>query len=163
VTVAPASRTQSVAGLVGFVAACLGVSTVGGMMTVPAMDAWYPALVKPFFTPPDGVFPPVWITLFTLMGFAAWRVWRRVGWVAAGPALTIFALQLALNLGWSFLFFGMRWIGAALVEIIVLRAAILWTLMRFARIDRIRAALLVPYLLWVAFAAVLTAAIWLDN
>jgi len=159
----PASRARHLLGLVGFVAACLAVSAVGGAITATSVGTWYPTLAKPAFTPPDWLFPPVWTTLFVLMGIAAWRVWRRAGWNPARPALGVFAVQLALNLGWSFLFFGLQWVGAALVEIVLLLAAIVWTGARFTRIDRPAALLLVPYALWVAFAAVLTAAIWLAN
>lgn len=157
------SPTRSWLGLAGFLAACLAVSTVGGAITATSVGTWYPTLAKPAFTPPDWLFPPVWTALFVLMGIAAWRVWRRAGWEMGRPALGAFAVQLALNLAWSFLFFGMQWVGAALVEILVLLAAIAWTGARFARIDRPAAILLVPYALWVAFAAVLTAAIWLSN
>lgn len=158
-----AARTRSVLGLAGFIGGCLAVSAVGGAITASSVGTWYPTLSKPFFTPPDWLFPPVWTTLFVLMGVAAWRVWRQAGWTEGRSALGAFAVQLLLNLGWSFLFFGMQWVGAALAEIIVLLAAILWTVAQFARIDRPAALLLVPYALWVGFAAVLTAAIWLAN
>ncbi|WP_316977124.1 tryptophan-rich sensory protein [Shumkonia mesophila] len=157
------SRTRSALGLAGFVTGCLAVSAVGGAITASSVGSWYPALAKPSFTPPSWLFPPVWTALFVLMGVAAWRVWRQAGWTEGRPALGAFAVQLLLNLAWSFLFFGMQWVGAALAEIIVLLAAIAWTTARFARVDRPAALLLVPYALWVSFAAVLTAAIWLDN
>jgi len=157
------SRTRSVLGLAAFVGGCLAVSAIGGAITAGSVGTWYPTLVKPSFTPPDWLFPPVWTALFVLMGVAAWRVWRQAGWTKGRPALAAFALQLLLNLGWSLLFFGMQWVGAALAEILALLAAILWTAARFARIDRAAALLLAPYALWVGFAAVLTAAIWLNN
>jgi len=150
-------------GLVGFVVGCLAVSAVGGAITSSSVGTWYPTLTKPPFTPPDWLFPPVWTAIFILMGVAAWRVWRQAGWPGSRLALGVFGIQLLLNVAWSFLFFGMHWIGAALAEIVVLLAAIIWTLAHFSRIDRPSALLLVPYALWVGFATVLTAAIWLQN
>ncbi|MBE0531940.1 MAG: tryptophan-rich sensory protein [Rhodospirillales bacterium] len=157
------SRTRSVLGFAGFVGGCLAASAVGGAITASSVGTWYPTLTKPSFTPPDWLFPPVWTALFVLMGVAAWRVWQRAGWTKGRAALGAFAVQVLLNLAWSFLFFGMQWVGVALAEILVLLAAILWTASRFARIDRPAALLLVPYALWVGFAAALTAAIWLNN
>lgn len=157
------SRARDLVGLAGFVAGCLAVSAAGGIITAGSVGTWYPTLAKPPFTPPDWLFPPVWTALFILMGVAAWRVWRQAGWPRSRPALGAFGAQLLLNVAWSFLFFGIHWIGAALAEIVVLLAAIIWTLALFARIDRLAAFLLVPYALWVGFAAVLTAAIWLQN
>lgn len=150
-------------GLAAFLALCLAVSAVGGAVTATSVGTWYPTLAKPFFTPPAWVFPPVWTALYVMMAIAAWRVWRRRATASVAPALWTFALQLALNLTWSFLFFGLQRIGIALTEMIVLLAAILWTLHRFAGIDRPAALLLVPYALWVGFATVLTAAIWQAN
>jgi len=163
VTPRSTSRTRSAFGLAGFVTGCLAVSAVGGAITAGSVGTWYPTLAKPSFTPPDWLFPPVWITLFIFMGVAAWRVWRQAGWTGGRPALGAFAVQLGLNLAWSFLFFGVQWVGAALAEIVILLAAIAWTAAQFARIDRPAALLLAPYALWVSFAAVLTAAIWLSN
>ena len=159
----PLSRTRDLIGLAGFVAGCLAVSAIGGAITAGSVGTWYQTLAKPPFTPPDWLFPPVWTALFVLMGVSAWRVWRQAGWTVARPALGAFSVQLALNLAWSVLFFGAQWVGVALAEIFVLLATILWTLRRFARIDRVAALLLVPYALWVAFAGILTAAIWLQN
>lgn len=149
--------------LVGFAAGCLAIAGVGGAITATSVGTWYPTLEKPSFTPPDWIFPPVWTSLYLLMAVAAWRIWHQAGWRQGRPALFAFAVQLALNLAWSFLFFGAQQVGAALAEMIVLLAAIVWTTRRFAAIDRLAALLLVPYVLWVGFATVLTAAIWLGN
>jgi translocator protein len=105
----------------------------------------------------------VWTALYLIMGYAAWRVWRRAGFGGAPAALALFGSQLALNLAWSYLFFGRQWIGAAFVEIAVLLAAIAATALAFARTDRIAAWLLAPYAAWVAFASVLTGWIWILN
>ncbi len=132
-----------------------------GWLTLPG--AWYAGLTKPSFNPPNWVFAPVWTVLNIMMGVAAWRVWCEArGDRARGP-LTLFALQLALNLGWSVTFFGLRAIGPAVVVVVALEAAILATMLAFRRIDGLAAALLIPYALWVAFAMVLNIAFWRVN
>ena len=151
------------AALAGFLALCLAVAAAGGAVTATSVGTWYAGLAKPAFNPPDWMFAPVWTTLFVMMAFAAWRVWRARGLAGARGALGAWLLQLALNLGWSLLFFGARMIGAALVEVVVLLAAILATLALFWRIDRVAGALLVPYAAWVAFATLLNAALWRLN
>jgi tryptophan-rich sensory protein len=152
-----------IGGLVVAVGLCLGVGAAGGVWTAEGVRGWYAALVKPPITPPGWVFAPVWTTLYVLMGFAAWRVWRKAGFGGAPAALGVFSIQLALNLAWSYLFFGRHWIAAALADIIALVCAIGVTAILFARGDRLAAWLLVPYLGWVAFASVLNAWIWLLN
>jgi tryptophan-rich sensory protein len=151
-------RTDSLA-LLGFLALCLGVSGLGGAVTATSVNTWYQTLEKPGFNPPDWVFTPVWIALFVAMAFAAWRIWRRDGFAAARLPLAVFALQLALNLLWSVLFFGLRAPTAALAEIFLLAVAIAATLVLFWRRDRIAGLLFLPYLAWVLFALVLNAAI----
>jgi tryptophan-rich sensory protein len=94
---------------------------------------------------------------------AAWRVWRQGNNGNVRPALALFCIQLLLNLGWSVLFFGLRQIGPALIEVAVLWLAILATLLAFRRHDRIAAWLLAPYLAWVGYAALLNALIWTMN
>lgn len=149
--------------LAGFVALCLAVAAAGGAVTSTSVDTWYAALEKPAFNPPDWVFGPVWTVLYLMMALAAWRVWRLAGERDVRAALGLWALQLALNLTWSYVFFGARMIGAALAEIAVLLVAIVATLALFWRLDRIAGALLVPYAAWVAFALVLNAALWRLN
>lgn len=150
-------------GFVVFLALCLGVSAIGAAATATSVGNWYRTLVKPAFNPPDWVFAPVWTTLFVMMAVAGWRVWRRDGLRRARVAMVLFALQLALNLAWSVLFFGMRSIGAALIEMLVLLLAILATTVAFWRRDRVAGMLFVPYAGWVGFAAILNAAIWRLN
>lgn len=158
----PMTSKRALMGLIGFLALCLAVSAIGGAITATTINSWYPTLVKPLFTPPGWIFPPVWTTLFVMMAVAAWRVWRQNAG-KPGRALGAFVLQLGLNLAWSFLFFGLQMIGAALVEMVILLAAIVWTIRLFTAVDRPAALLLVPYALWVGFATVLTATIWLNN
>jgi benzodiazapine receptor len=144
-------------------AASFGIAALGAAITAGPVKSWYPLLAKPALTPPDIAFPIVWNILFALMAIAAWRVWRAAGWSQARGALGLFGVQLVLNLGWSWLFFGQQQIGAALIEIGLLWLAIAACMAAFARHDRIAAWLLLPYLLWVSFAAYLTGAIWLLN
>lgn len=156
-------RKSDIAALGVFLAVCLAVAAVGGAVTATSVGIWYGGLAKPAFNPPDWVFGPVWTVLYLLMALAAWRVWCRRGAQRGAMALAAWGVQLALNLCWSILFFGARMIGAALVEIVVLLAAIVATTVLFWRIDRLAGALLIPYAAWVAFATVLNAALWWLN
>lgn len=137
---------------------------LGSVFTASAIPAWYDTLVRPDIAPPNGAFAPVWTLLFLLMGIAWYLVWRK-GWSAKGVALAswLFFAQLALNVLWSVLFFGLRNPGLALVEIGILWLAILATAAAFFKVSRTAALLLVPYLLWVAFAAYLNYLFWALN
>lgn len=155
--------SQEVLGLVVFLVVCLAVSGIGGAITATSVGTWYQALQKPPFNPPDWIFAPVWTVLFILMGIAAWRVWRRAGFAAGRNALTVFAVQLGLNLAWSFLFFGLQRVGLALFEIIILLLAIVVNTILFWQIDRFAGALFVPYVLWSTYAMILNISLWLLN
>jgi benzodiazapine receptor len=157
------SRIVDIAGLVLFVALCLGIGALGAAVTETSVKTWYVNLAKPSFNPPDAVFGPVWTVLYILMGIAAWRVWRIADRDTARGPLTLFALQLALNLGWSVVFFGLQKIGSAVATIVVLNVAILVTMLAFRTVDRVAAQLMAPYLAWVLFATVLNIAIWQLN
>lgn len=154
---------RDVLGLVFFLIVCLAVSGIGGAITATSVGTWYQALEKPFFNPPDWVFAPVWTALYVMMAIAGWRVWRRARFEARWTALSVFALQLGLNLTWSFLFFGLQRIDLALVEIVILLLAIIANAVVFWRIERLAGALFVPYALWVAYATALNASLWLLN
>ncbi len=143
---------------------CLGAGAVGSLFTRPAIPAWYAGLKKPSLTPPAWVFAPVWITLYLLMGLALFLVWRKgVSTVGVRPALTVFALQLVLNAAWSGLFFGLRSTRAGLAGIILLWTVLALTMYLFLRLDPVAAGLLLPYLLWVSFAARLAWGLWRLN
>lgn len=137
-----------------FLIATLGVGAIASLFTAPAIPTWYASLNRPAFDPPNWLFAPVWTALYILMAFAAWRVWKGAG--LRSREMAVFALQLALNLGWSVLFFGRHQIGAALIEIAVLDVAVLATLVLFFRRDRLAGLLLLPYLAWALFATFLT-------
>lgn len=156
-------RLRSALVLAGLLVATLGVAGVGGWFTSMGMPEWYASLRKPAFNPPSWIFGPVWTTLYVLMAIAAWLVWRSAGWRNGRKALTLFFVQLALNLAWSGIFFALQSPGWAMAEIVALWLAILATTILFFRHSTIAGALMVPYLLWVSFAAVLNGAIaWLN-
>ena len=135
---------------------------IGGFYTTPNIAAWYAYLVKPSWTPPSWVFGPVWTLLYLLMGIAAVLVWR-MGKQGRARALTVYGVQLVLNALWSVVFFGLHAPAVAFAVIIVLWLAIVWLIALFARHSRTAAWLLVPYLLWVTYAATLNLGIVLFN
>jgi benzodiazapine receptor len=149
--------------LFAFIILCLAVSAGGGAITATSVDTWYQALEKLPFNPPNWVFAPVWTALDILMGIAAWRVWRLQSFEATLTAFAVFALQLCLNLGWSFLFFGLQRTDLALVEIVILLFAIITNTIMFWRIERLAGLLFVPYVAWVTYATILNASLWLLN
>ena len=159
----PATSTRSLMGLAAFAAACLVASLLGSAFTQPNLD-WYATLAKPDFTPSNDVFPVAWTILFAMMAVSGWLAWR-----AEAPdddkrtALTWFGIQLVLNVFWSFAFFFLHNPAAGLGVILVLLAAIVLTIVFFARVSRAAALLLVPYALWVAFATALNFSIWILN
>lgn len=146
--------------LIGFLS-LVAIAAASGIFFEPG--AWYAALVKPAFTPPAYVFPPVWTALYVAMAFSAWLVWRRWGWHGARLALSLFFAQLALNALWSWLFFGLHRPGLALLDLVLLWVLLLATLLAFGARHRGAALLLVPYFVWVSYAGVLNAAIWRLN
>lgn len=145
----------------GAVLLCEAVGLLAGWVTQSSVATWYPTLAKPSFTPPGWVFAPVWALLYALMGIAAFLVWRRgFHYARVRSALTAFGVQLLLNGGWSFAFFGARSPALGLVVILFLWGVLAWTVDRFFRIQRVAGWLLVPYLAWVTYALVLNASIW---
>ncbi len=150
--------------LAGFVLLCLGVGAVGGWVTAAAVRDWYPALVKPAWNPPSWIFGPVWTTLYVMMGVAAWLVWRsNPRFSAIRLAMILFFVQLALNCLWSFLFFGGRSPGLALVDIAALFVVLGLTVTAFFPHSKPAGFLLLPYLAWVGFATALNASMWWLN
>lgn len=140
------------------------VGALSGLTTADSVGTWYQEIARPSFTPPSWVFGPVWTTLYVAMGFAAFLVWRSdPGVREVRVALWAFAIQLALNGLWSPLFFGVKNLGLAFAEILVLWAAIAVTLVLFWRRSALAGLLLVPYLAWVSFASVLNFSFWRLN
>ena len=158
----PITPLKQLIGLAVWLLLCFFAAGIGAAASVQA-GAFYGQLIRPDWAPPGWVFGPVWTTLYVLIGVSAWRVWRVGGFRRDRIALGVLALQWVLNFAWSGFFFGLRSPGAALVEIVLLLALIGALIARFARIDRLAAALLVPYAAWVAFATALNAALWWLN
>jgi benzodiazapine receptor len=131
---------------------------LAGMFSLPG--AWYTALNKPAWNPPAWIFGPAWTLLYTLMAIAAWLVWKHDGW---RRALKLYFVQLLLNAAWTPIFFGAHQLGWALGEIVLLWIAILATLLGFHGVSRKAALLMVPYLAWVTFAAILNYTLWRMN
>ena len=146
--------------LAGFIAVCLSVGALAGLVTAPAVTEWYPTLVKPSWRPPNWLFAPVWTILYVMMAVAAWLVWKAGN---SRAALLLWAGQLLLNFAWSFLFFGARSPGLGLIDIVALWLAIAATLFALSLKSRLAAALMLPYLFWVSFALALNASIFLLN
>lgn len=143
---------------------CLLAGYVGSMYTTPSLPTWYAGLQKPDLNPPSWVFAPVWTALYILMGISLCLILRSGitrGEVLAG--LVLFVLQLGLNIGWSYLFFGWHAIFFALMCIIALWAVLLCTIIQVSRFSIFGAALLIPYLIWTSFAAYLNYAIMVLN
>lgn len=144
--------------------ACFVAGFIGSLANARSIPTWYATLNKPSFSPPNSVFAPVWTALYIMMAIAAFLVWRRgiqTPWVT--QALIAFGVQLVLNTLWSILFFGLRQPGWAFGEIVLLWIAILATIVIFSRIAPAAAWLMVPYILWVSFAAVLNFSLWRIN
>jgi translocator protein len=157
----------SLRGLITLVIAILPVmiaSFMGNAVTATAIGGWYTTLNKPFFTPPNLAFPIAWTILYSLMAVAFWRVLRAKPVVGPrGIAIALFLAQLVVNAGWSFAFFGLRSPVAGLVVIGGLLLLIAGTIRAFLPIDRAAGYALYPYIAWVAFAALLNAAIVVMN
>jgi tryptophan-rich sensory protein len=147
----------------GFVVACFCVVGVGQLLVGEGTGEWYRNLQTPPFTPPDWLVGPVWTLLYVCMGLAAWFVWRKRRRSHVCFALTLFVLQLLLNAAWPPIFFGCRNPGLAFGEIVALWIAITATASSFFRISTPAGWLMVPYLAWVTFAAVLNGFIWRMN
>ena len=147
------------------VVTCLAIGYFSGTVTRSAITDWYPTLEKPIFNPPNWVFAPVWSMLYIMMGVAAGLVWNRIDFEKelVKKALILFAIQLALNALWSYLFFGLHNPMLAGLEIIVLWLFIYETYLQFSKINKIAGYLFIPYLAWVSFAAVLNISIWWLN
>ena len=157
----PASSTPlSWLALIGWILLCFGAAATGAAFPP---GEWYLSLTKPSWNPPGWIFGPVWTVLYVMMGVSAWLVWRRGGFRAQRAPLTWFLIQLALNAAWTPLFFGLHRLGLAFAEMLLLWCAIVATLLAFRPVSRPAAALLVPYLAWVSFAACLNFTLWRLN
>lgn len=157
-------KKEAFAALIIFILLCEIAGIIGSAFTQPAINSWYVSLQKPIFNPPNWIFAPVWTILYALMGISAFLVWRKgLKRKEVQTALIIFSIQLALNIAWSILFFGLHLPLYAFLEILLLWISISLTISRFYRISKPAALMMLPYLAWVSFAAVLNLAIVLLN
>ncbi len=148
--------------LLGFLGLCLLVDLSAGVFTASSVQGWFASLIRPPAAPPNWLFAPVWTVLYFMIGVSAWRIWRTDR-PDSYRALRLWGWQLLLNALWSPAFFGLRSPGLALVVILALLPIVVLTIGRFIRIDRTAALLLMPYLVWGAYAAYLTAGFFVLN
>lgn len=145
-----------------FVGLTLLVGFAGSLVTTPSVNSWFRYINKPFFSPPNWVFAPVWTALYILMGFSAFLVWQSKSKLT-NKALSLYLIQLGLNFVWSFFFFYLQNPLLAFFEIIILWLTIVWTMAVFKKISPLSFKLLLPYLAWVSFATILNLGIVIIN
>lgn len=143
--------------------ACLLAGILGSLFTATGGGTWYSSITKPGFTPPNWVFGPAWTILYIMMGVSLYLLLEARGPGHKKAALAFFSIQLLLNLLWSVLFFGLNSPSLALLEIVFLWIAIAATIFFAWPVSRNSALLLIPYLLWVSFAAFLNFSIFMLN
>ena len=156
-------RARKATALLVALLVCYAAAAVGGLLGTGSDQNWYADLAKPSWTPPAWVFGPVWMVLYGMMAVAVWLVWLRRSRQPGAAPLVVFAVHLAFNAAWSPLFFGLHRPGMALVDIVLLWLTLAVTMWLFLRRRAVAGLLLVPYLLWVSFAAALNFAIWRLN
>ena len=140
------------------------VAASGAYFTITGVGSWYNQINKPDWNPPSGVFGPVWTTLYVLIGVSFFLIWKSgASSTLKKTAIFFWIAQLVANFFWSFIFFGQHEIGLAFFEILLLWVLIVFTIFSFARISKLAAWLLVPYISWVSFAAILNYTIWKLN
>lgn len=146
--------------LIGFAAACFAAALPGGIFRA---GLWYEELARPRWRPPNWVFGPAWLLLYTMIALAAWLVWRGAGFAGAPWAMAAFIIQLLLNAAWSALFFGARRLDLAFVDLAALWLSIVAMIVTYHPVSETAALMMVPYLAWVTFAGALNLAIWRMN
>lgn len=156
-------RNQNILAIIASVLLAQLAGAIGSFFTFSAIPTWYSYLDKPSFSPPNWIFGPVWTLLYTLMGVAAWLIWRQRKSTGTQQALWLYVSHLVVNSLWSIIFFGWQRPDIAFMVIIILWTMIASMMILFARISRSAAWLLLPYLAWVSFATVLNYAIWQLN
>jgi tryptophan-rich sensory protein len=156
------TKQKQIAGLLSWMLICFTASAIGAVASIQARS-FYGLLIQPAWSPPAWVFGPVWTTLYTLMAIAAWQVWRHGGFRSNKKPLTLFLVQLAFNALWSWVFFAWHLGGAALLNVVILWVLIAASIISFWRTSPLAGALLIPYFLWVSFAAALNYSLWQLN
>ncbi|MCK9565095.1 MAG: tryptophan-rich sensory protein [Methanothrix sp.] len=157
-------RLREIARLILCIAICQLAGVIGLLFTASSVTTWYTTLDKPWFTPPGSIISAVWIILFALMGLSLFLIWQKgISSTNSKIALGVFACQLLVNILWSYAFFGLQSPLAAIIVIVFLWLLILQCIIRFWHISKYAAMLLVPYILWVSFAAFLNYTLWMLN
>ncbi len=146
-----------------FIFLCLTVEIIGGLWTRESVSTWYPTLVKPFWTPPDWIFGPVWSCLYITIAVAGYLIYRAPSSHERSVALILYGCQLGLNFIWSFLFFSLRNPTLGLIDIVLLCLFISLTIIKAWTVRALASLVLIPYLLWVMYATSLNAGIWVLN
>jgi translocator protein len=146
--------------LMGWILLCFAAASTGVFIT---KDDWYDQLIKPDWNPPGWIFAPVWTVLYILMAVAAWLVWREGGWKMHWRVLSLFLLQLLLNALWTPLFFGLHRPDLAFALILALGLVLKVTIWCFLSVRKTAGCLLIPYSLWISFAAALNFVLWRLN
>ncbi len=154
------SRGRQAVGLIAWLAFCFASSATAAFI---GKDAWYESLKVPSWNPPSWVFGPVWTVLYVMMAVAAWMIWRQGGWKVQWRALCAFCVQWLFNVLWTPLFFGAHRPDLAFFDIVLLWFALVVTIVLFWRVKMVAGVVLLPYLAWVSFAAVLNFSIWRLN
>lgn len=149
--------------LLGFILLCYGIAAAGGLSTAESVNGWYNTLAKPAWTPPSWLFGPVWTILYGLIAWSGWLLWTSPHSEARRRALSWYFIQLMLNAIWSPVFFGMHQAGAGLAIILAMDVAVLITIVTAAKVERLAAWLLGPYLLWILYATTLNGGIFALN
>lgn len=157
-------RIREVPMLIGSILIPLLVGYVGAIVTLSQISTWYSALAKPWWSPPNWLFGPVWTTLYLLMGVALFLVWRE-GFHRRDVrfAILIFGVQLAINLLWSVVFFSFHALFGSIIIIMLLWLAVLANIIAFFIISKWAGILLVPYIVWVSIASYLNYSVYLLN
>ncbi|MBI2613185.1 MAG: tryptophan-rich sensory protein [Candidatus Levybacteria bacterium] len=156
--------SSSILKLIFSIAICQSAGLIGSVFTISSIESWYSFLNQPSFRPPNWLFGPVWTILYTLMGISLYWIWTKgTKKKEVRDALKLFAVHLVFNATWSIVFFGMHNIPLSLINIVILWIFIVITMAKFYKIDKKASLILLPYLAWVSFAAILNYNIFLLN
>lgn len=153
------SGVKQIIGLACWLVLSFAAAAIGAVASVQAAS-FYQHLAQPAWAPPASVFGPVWSVLYAMMGLAAWLVWRQGGWRQQRGVLSLFVIQLAVNALWSWMFFAWHHGALAFADIVLLWLLVAATIVGFWRVRPLAGALLLPYLGWISFAAMLNFAVW---
>ncbi len=157
-------KIKNIAKLILAIVVCQIAGAIGSIFTFSSIPTWYATINKPSFTPPNWLFGPVWITLYTLMGVSLYLIWNKgLENKEVKSSLFIFSAQLSLNALWSILFFGLKSPLYAFIEIIILWITIAVTIFKFYKISKNAGVILIPYIIWVSIALTLNFYVWIRN